>query len=61
MDYTWEEASGQLSEIPAVPEDRIKTEDLDKAEAALLSIRRALEEGSKSAESEGESEERGVR
>ena len=53
MDYVWEEASGQLSEILAVPEDRIKTEDLDKAEAALLSIRRALEERSKSAEGEG--------
>ena len=56
VDYVWEEASGQLSEILAVPEDRIKTEDLDKAEAALLSIRRALEQGSKGAEGEGEGE-----
>ena len=48
VDYVWEEASGQLSEILAVPEDRIKTEDLDKAEAALLSIKRALEQGNKS-------------
>ena len=53
VDYVWEEASGQLSEILAVPEDRIKTEDLDKAEAALLSIKRALEQGNKSAEGKG--------
>lgn len=44
VEYVWREASGQLEEVLAVPVDSIKAEQLDKAEAALLTIRRLLQE-----------------
>eukprot|EP00731_Ephydatia_muelleri_P031972 Em0023g479a len=45
VDYVWEEATGQLEEILAVTMDTLKTEQVDKAEASLLSIRRLLDQG----------------
>lgn len=42
VDYVWTEASGQLEQVLAVPVEAIKVEQVDKAEAALLSIKRAL-------------------
>ena len=45
VDYVWEEATGQLEEILAVPMDTLKTEQVDKSEATLLSIRRLLDQG----------------
>ena len=45
VDYIWEEASGQLEEVLAGPVESMKTEQVDKAEAALLSIRRLLDQG----------------
>lgn len=42
MDYIWTEASGQLKDVLAVPVESIKVEQVDKAEAALLSIKRLL-------------------
>ena len=45
VDYIWEEATGQLEEILAVTVDTLKTEQVDKAEASLLSIRRLLDQG----------------
>ena len=45
VDYIWTEASGQLEDVLAVAVDSIKLEQLDKAEATLLSIKRLLQEG----------------
>lgn len=42
VDYVWSEASGELEEVLAVPVDTIKTEQVEKAEAALLSLKRCL-------------------
>lgn len=42
VDYVWAEASGQLEEVLAVPMETIKTEQVEKAEAALLSLKRCL-------------------
>ena len=42
VDYVWAEASGQLEEVLAVPVETIKTEQVEKAEAALLSLKRYL-------------------
>ena len=45
VDYIWEEASGRLEEVLSVPVDSIKVDQVEKAEAALLSIKRVLEAG----------------
>ena len=45
VEYLWEEASGQLEEVLSVPIATIKTEQVDKAEAALLTIKRLIQEG----------------
>ena len=45
VDYVWEEAMGQLEQVLSVPVATIKTEKVDKAEAALLTIKRLLQEG----------------
>lgn len=45
VDYIWEEATGQLEEILAATMDTLKTEQVDRAEASLLSIRRLLDQG----------------
>ena len=42
VDYMWREASGQLEDVLAVPVEAIKVDQVDKAEAALLSIKRIL-------------------
>lgn len=42
VDYIWTEASGQLEHVLAVPVESIKVEQVDKAEASLLSIKRTL-------------------
>ena len=42
VDYVWGEASGELRDVLAVSAESIKVEQLDKAEAALLSIKRLL-------------------
>lgn len=42
VDYVWAEASGQLEEVLAVPVETIKTEQVEKAEAALLSLKKCL-------------------
>ncbi len=52
VDYVWEEASGQLGDILSVPVESVKVEQVDKAEAALLSIRRILDEGKGQGEGE---------
>ena len=43
VEYVWEEASGQLEDVLSVPVATIKAEQLDKAEAALLTIKRLLQ------------------
>ena len=45
MDYIWEEVSGRLEEVLTTPLEAIKVEQVEKAEAALLSIRKLIEEG----------------
>ena len=45
VDYIWNEATGSLSEVLSVPVNSLKLEDVEKAEANLLSLRRALELG----------------
>ena len=45
VDYIWEEANGQLEEVLSVPVESVTVEQVDKAEAALLSIRRMVDEG----------------
>lgn len=42
VDYIWNEASGQLEDVLAVPVASVKVEQVDKAEAALLTIKRLL-------------------
>ena len=42
VDYVWDEASGQLEEVLTVAVETIKLEELNKAEAALLSIKQLL-------------------
>ena len=42
VDYIWHEASGSLSDVLSVPVKRIKFEEVEKAEAILLSLRQAL-------------------
>ncbi len=42
MEYVWSEANGELRDVLAVSAETIKVEQLDKAEAALLSIKRIL-------------------
>ncbi len=45
VDYIWEEVSGRLDEVLATPLEAIKMEQVEKAEAALLSIKNLLEAG----------------
>ena len=45
IEYIWEEASGRLGEVLSVPIESVKLEQVEKAEATLLSIRRLLDEG----------------
>ena len=42
VEYVWAEAMGELEEVLAVPVASVKVEQLDKAEAALLTIKRLL-------------------
>ena len=42
VDYIWTEASGRLKDVLAVPVESIKVEQVDKAEAELLTIKRLL-------------------
>ena len=43
IDFIWNEATGSLSDILAVPADSIKLEDVEKAEAVLLLLRKSLD------------------
>ena len=43
VDFIWNEATGSLSNILAVPVDAIKLEDVEKAEAILLLLKKALD------------------
>ena len=43
IDFIWKEATGSLSDILAVPADSIKLEDVEKAEAVLLLLRKSLD------------------
>ena len=43
VDFIWNEATGSLSNILAVPVDAIKLEDVEKAEAILLLLRKSLD------------------
>jgi len=45
VEYLWKEASGQLENVLSVPVATIKTDQVDKAEAALLTIKRLIQEG----------------
>ena len=45
MDYIWEEVSGRLEDALTTPLEAIKIEQVEKAEAALLSIRKLIDEG----------------
>ena len=45
VDYIWEEVSGRLEEVLSTPLESIKVEQVEKAEAALLSIRKILDKG----------------
>ena len=42
VDYVWTEANGQLEEVLSVPVETIKTEQVEKAEASLMSLKRLL-------------------
>ena len=42
VDYVWTEANGQLEEVLAAPIESFKTEQVEKAEAALLSLKRLI-------------------
>lgn len=42
VDYVWAEANGQLDEVLASPVETIKTEQVEKAEASLMSLKRHL-------------------
>jgi len=41
--YIWNEANGELSDVLSVPVEFIKLEEVEKAEAALLSIKLVLD------------------
>ena len=43
VDSLWNEATGSLSNILSVPVNTIKLEDVEKAEAILLTLRRSLD------------------
>ena len=43
IDSIWNEATGSLTDILAVPVDSIKLEDVEKAEAILLLLRKSLD------------------
>ena len=43
IDFIWNEATGSLSDILAVPADSIKLEDIEKAEAVLLLLKKSLD------------------
>lgn len=43
IDFIWNEATGSLSDILAVPADSIKLEDVEKAEAVLLLLKKSLD------------------
>lgn len=43
IDFIWNEATGSLLDILAVPADSIKLEDVEKAEAVLLLLRKSLD------------------
>lgn len=45
VDYIWTEANGQLRDVLAVPVESVKVEQVDKAEAELLTIKRLLSDG----------------
>ena len=49
IDFIWNEATGRLSDILAIPVNSIKLEDVEKAEAILLLLRKSLDanEGSR--------------
>ena len=58
VEYVWEEASGCLGEVLSLPVESVKLEQVEKAEAALLSIRRLLDQGKEERdEGKGESDE----
>jgi poly [ADP-ribose] polymerase len=46
VDYIWTEASGRLKDVLAVSVESIKVEQVDKAEAELLTIKRLLSDSS---------------
>ena len=41
--YIWNEANGELSDVLSVPVESIKLEEVEKAEAALLSIKLVID------------------
>ena len=41
--YIWNEANGELNDVLSVPVERIKLEEVEKAEAALMSIKLVLD------------------
>ena len=43
IDFIWNEATGSLNDILAIPVDSIKLEDVEKAEAILLLLRKSLD------------------
>ena len=43
IDFIWNEATGSLSDILAVSADSIKLEDVEKAEAVLLLLKKSLD------------------
>lgn len=43
IDFIWNEATGSLADILATPVDSIKLEDVEKAEAILLLLRKSLD------------------
>ncbi|XP_065907778.1 protein mono-ADP-ribosyltransferase PARP4-like isoform X3 [Dysidea avara] len=45
--YIWNEANGELNDVLSVPVERIKLEEVEKAEAALLSIKLILDGANK--------------
>ena len=45
VQYVWREAAGELEEVLAVPVGRVKLEQVDKAEGALLAVKRLLDNG----------------
>ena len=53
VDYVWTEATDQLEDVLAVAVGTITLDQLDKAEAALLSIRREMD-GDNDRTSEGQ-------